>query len=64
MDVVCSDLYYGGEALTAEQPQSFTCPYCCKMGLTDATLHEHVTTEHTDVSVEIVSCFVECLITA
>lgn len=40
--------------MTAEQPQSFTCPYCCKMGLTDATLHEHVTAEHTDVSVEIV----------
>lgn len=48
------DMYYGGEALTAEQPQSFTCPYCCKMGYTDATLHEHVTAEHTDVSLEVV----------
>lgn len=48
------DMYYGGEALTAEQPQSFTCPYCCKMGFTDATLHEHVTAEHTDVSLEVV----------
>ncbi|KAK7109687.1 E3 ubiquitin-protein ligase KCMF1-like isoform X3 [Littorina saxatilis] len=48
------DMYYGGEALAAEQPQSFTCPYCCKMGYTEANLHEHVTAEHTDVSVEIV----------
>ncbi|XP_076470185.1 E3 ubiquitin-protein ligase KCMF1-like isoform X2 [Babylonia areolata] len=48
------DVYYGGEALTPEQPQSFTCPYCAKMGFTDATLHDHVSAEHSDVSVEIV----------
>lgn len=48
------DLYYGGEALTAEQPQSFTCPYCGKMGYTDATLHEHVTAEHGEASTEVV----------
>lgn len=50
-----TDLYYGGEALTAEQPQSFTCPYCGKMGYTDATLHEHVTAEHGEASTEVVS---------
>ncbi|XP_048746422.1 E3 ubiquitin-protein ligase KCMF1-like isoform X2 [Ostrea edulis] len=48
------DLYYGGEALTAEQPQSFTCPYCGKMGYTDATLHDHVTAEHGESSTEVV----------
>ncbi|XP_061171353.1 E3 ubiquitin-protein ligase KCMF1-like isoform X1 [Saccostrea echinata] len=48
------DLYYGGEALTAEQPQSFTCPYCGKMGYTDATLHDHVTSEHGEASTEVV----------
>ncbi|XP_055955414.1 E3 ubiquitin-protein ligase KCMF1 isoform X2 [Patella vulgata] len=48
------DLFYGGEALTAEQPQSFTCPYCCKMGFTETTLHDHATSEHTDVSTEVV----------
>uniref|UniRef100_S4R646 E3 ubiquitin-protein ligase KCMF1 n=1 Tax=Petromyzon marinus TaxID=7757 RepID=S4R646_PETMA len=48
------DLYYGGEALTAEQPQSFTCPYCGKMGLTEATLQEHVTSEHAEASTEVV----------
>lgn len=48
------ELYYGGEVLSAEQPQSFTCPYCNKMGLTDAALAEHVAAEHTDTSTEVV----------
>uniref|UniRef100_A0A8C4QPC4 E3 ubiquitin-protein ligase KCMF1 n=1 Tax=Eptatretus burgeri TaxID=7764 RepID=A0A8C4QPC4_EPTBU len=48
------DLYYGGEALTAEQPQSFTCPYCGKMGLTETTLQEHVTAEHAEATTEVV----------
>ncbi|ESP00440.1 hypothetical protein LOTGIDRAFT_140766, partial [Lottia gigantea] len=48
------DFFYGGEALTAEQPQSFTCPYCCKMGFTETTLHEHATSDHSDVSTEVV----------
>ncbi|GAB1605819.1 E3 ubiquitin-protein ligase KCMF1-like isoform X2 [Argonauta hians] len=48
------ELYYGGEALPAEQAQSFTCPYCGKMGFTEATLQEHVTSEHADASTEVV----------
>lgn len=48
------ELYYGGEVLSAEQPQSFTCPYCNKMGLTDVALAEHVSAEHTDTSTEVV----------
>jgi hypothetical protein len=52
------DLYYGGEALTVEQPQAFTCPYCGKMGFTELTLQEHVTAEHSETSFEVVSlCF-------
>lgn len=52
------DLYYGGEALTVEQPQAFTCPYCGKMGFTELTLQEHVTSEHSETSFEVVSsCF-------
>jgi hypothetical protein len=50
------DLYYGGEALTVEQPQAFTCPYCGKMGFTETTLQEHVTSEHSETSFEVVSC--------
>uniref|UniRef100_A0A646QCW7 E3 ubiquitin-protein ligase KCMF1 n=1 Tax=Hemiscolopendra marginata TaxID=943146 RepID=A0A646QCW7_9MYRI len=48
------DMYYGGEALSIEQPQSFTCPFCGKMGFTEATLQEHVTSEHTDTTFEVV----------
>lgn len=38
-----------------ETPQAFTCPYCNKMGFTDTLLQEHVTSEHSDVSYEVVS---------
>lgn len=48
------ELYFGGEMLTTDQPQSFTCPYCKKMGFSDATLLEHVSAEHTETSVEVV----------
>ncbi|CAN7990289.1 unnamed protein product [Ixodes hexagonus] len=48
------DLYYGGEAVSVEQPQSFTCPICGKMGFTEVTLQEHVAAEHTDASSEVV----------
>ncbi|XP_072029736.1 E3 ubiquitin-protein ligase KCMF1-like [Amphiura filiformis] len=48
------ELYYGNEAITLEQAQSFTCPYCGKMGLTETTLQEHVTSEHSDSSAEVV----------
>ncbi|XP_063221692.1 E3 ubiquitin-protein ligase KCMF1-like isoform X2 [Bacillus rossius redtenbacheri] len=48
------DLYYGGEALTVEQPQAFTCPYCGKMGHTETTLQEHVAAEHSEVTFEVV----------
>lgn len=50
------ELYYGGEALTnVEQPQSYVCPYCGRMGFTEATLLEHVTAEHFEPSFEVVS---------
>ncbi|GLV41693.1 Potassium channel modulatory factor 1 [Carabus blaptoides fortunei] len=49
------ELYYGGEALSSvEQPQAYTCPYCNRMGFTDNSLQEHVTTEHSDISFEVV----------
>ena len=48
-------MYYGGEAFSAEQPQAFTCPFCGKMGFTETTLQEHVTAEHPDTSIEVVS---------
>lgn len=48
------DLYYGGEAISVDQPQAYTCPFCGKTGFTETTLHEHVTSEHPDTSFEVV----------
>lgn len=48
------ELYYGGEALTVDQPQSFCCPFCGKLGLTESGLPEHVTAEHPETSQEVV----------
>ncbi|GIZ01490.1 e3 ubiquitin-protein ligase KCMF1 [Caerostris extrusa] len=48
------DLYYGGETASVEHPQSFTCPFCGRMGLTEAALTEHVSAEHSESSAEIV----------
>lgn len=52
---VLADLYYGGDTFSVEQPQSFTCPYCGKMGFTETSLQEHVTSEHAETSTEVVS---------
>lgn len=41
--------------MTGDQPQSFTCPFCGRLGFTEATLHDHVTSEHSDLSYEVVS---------
>lgn len=54
-------MYYGGEAFSVEQPQSFTCPYCGKMGYTETSLQEHVTSEHAETSTEVVSEAALCL---
>ncbi|KAI4499339.1 hypothetical protein M0802_005599 [Mischocyttarus mexicanus] len=48
------ELYYGGEGVSVEQPQSLTCPYCTRMGFTEATLQEHVAADHPDTSFEVV----------
>ncbi|CAL8278945.1 unnamed protein product [Merluccius merluccius] len=48
------DLYYGGDNFSVEQPQSFTCPYCGRMGYTETSLQEHVTAEHAETSTEVI----------
>lgn len=48
------DLYYGGEGLTPDQPQSLTCPCCGKLGFIEASLQYHVTVEHSESSQEVV----------
>ncbi|CAF97188.1 unnamed protein product, partial [Tetraodon nigroviridis] len=49
------NLYYGGDTFSVEQPQSFTCPYCGRMGFTETSLQDHVTSEHAETSTEVVS---------
>lgn len=40
------DLFYSGESVTSEQPQSLTCPLCGNLGFSETSLLEHVTNEH------------------
>lgn len=47
-------MYYAGEAVNAEQPQAFTCPYCGKMGHTEASLQEHVAADHAETALEVI----------
>uniref|UniRef100_H2XXF7 RING-type E3 ubiquitin transferase n=1 Tax=Ciona intestinalis TaxID=7719 RepID=H2XXF7_CIOIN len=48
------ELYYGGENISPESPPSFVCPFCAKLGFTEALLHEHVNKEHADAHSEVV----------
>jgi len=51
-----NDLYFGGESALAatEHQHSFTCPFCSKMGYTETTLQEHVSSLHSEASQEVV----------
>lgn len=49
-----AELYYRGEGLTTEQSQSFTCPFCGRMGFTETALQEHVNSDHPDSTMEVV----------
>lgn len=46
------ELYFNGE--TQPELQSFTCPYCGRLGFTELALSEHVTIEHEDDNYEVV----------
>jgi len=51
-----SELFFGGDRDTtlADHQHSFTCPFCGKMGFTEVTLQEHVSSLHADASQEVV----------
>jgi len=54
------DLYYGGESVSSDQHQAYTCPHCGRLGFTDLLLLEHVGNEHADATAEVViftTCF-------
>lgn len=48
------ELYYGGESIISEHPQSYTCAVCGRLGFSEPTLIEHVTTEHIETGLEVV----------
>lgn len=48
------DLFYGGEGITMDNPPALTCPLCGKLGFTEASLQEHVNSQHAEASVEVV----------
>lgn len=49
------ELYYAGEdSSKAHQPRSFTCPFCGRMGFSDASLNTHVNSDHAEDSFEVV----------
>lgn len=38
-----------------ETPPALTCPLCGRLGFTEASLLEHVNSQHVDSSIEVVS---------
>uniref|UniRef100_UPI003FA615C2 E3 ubiquitin-protein ligase KCMF1 n=1 Tax=Homo sapiens TaxID=9606 RepID=UPI003FA615C2 len=61
---LCASCYESGATTTrhtTDHPMqciggggSFTCPYCGKMGYTETSLQEHVTSEHAETSTEVI----------
>lgn len=54
------ELFYSGESVSAEQPQSLTCPLCGSLGFTETSLLEHVTSEHASTDSDDSSAGVVC----
>ena len=56
--IVCfyriTEVYFGGDTISYERAQCFTCPLCGQMGFTERRLQEHVVTEHDNASKEVV----------
>lgn len=53
------ELFYAGEAAAGggvanDLPQSYTCPFCARLGFTEATLVDHVAGIHSDATQEVV----------
>lgn len=54
------ELFYSGESISSEQPQSLTCPLCGSLGFTESSLLEHVTNEHANSDNDESSAGVVC----
>ncbi|XP_017097086.2 uncharacterized protein [Drosophila bipectinata] len=52
------ELYFGGEYISSDPPQSYRCPYCKRWGFNESTFLEHVSAQHVDASPLLVSTMV------
>ncbi|XP_052852661.1 E3 ubiquitin-protein ligase Kcmf1 [Drosophila gunungcola] len=52
------ELYFGGEYISGDPPQSYRCPYCKQWGFTESSFLEHVSTMHPNASTLLVSTMV------
>ncbi|XP_016990070.2 uncharacterized protein LOC108052231 [Drosophila rhopaloa] len=52
------ELYFGGEYISSDPPQSYRCPYCKHWGFNESTFLEHVSTMHPNASPLLVSTMV------
>ncbi|XP_030376913.1 uncharacterized protein LOC115625848 [Scaptodrosophila lebanonensis] len=53
------ELYFGGEYISTDPPQSYRCPYCKIWGFDESTLIEHVSSVHPNASPLLVSTMVQ-----
>jgi len=52
------ELYFGGEYISSDPPQSYRCPYCKRWGLNESTFLEHVSSMHPNANTLLVSTMV------
>ncbi|XP_050741593.1 protein ref(2)P [Drosophila biarmipes] len=52
------ELYFGGEYISSDPPQSYRCPYCKRWGLNESTFLEHVSSMHPNANPLLVSTMV------
>jgi len=52
--VIVVEVFFGGEETSGVHHQSFTCPYCGQLGLTNIDLLNHIDEEHPDNTQEVV----------
>ncbi|SPP82484.1 E3 ubiquitin-protein ligase Kcmf1 [Drosophila guanche] len=52
------ELYFGGEYISSDPPQSYRCPYCKLWGFNEATFLEHISGMHANASPLLVSTMI------
>ncbi|XP_017044050.1 myosin-G heavy chain [Drosophila ficusphila] len=52
------ELYFGGEYISSDPPQSYRCPYCKEWGFNESTFLEHVSAMHPNASPLLVATMV------